>query len=270
MDKKRLYLNGCSFLYADKTSRNYILSENSILSKIFKNTDENGSVIAAAMGSNNQSIFRRTFIDCLKNDFDFIIIGWSHPERALILNNDIDLDFSKLKEESEKKILGDSPYKELYGYQNLIPAEKNHKFLLNFEPKGTDDTIFYTLSLHNFFKQKNIPHLFLNMGKLNAEVLSARESWLKEIDPKNYLSINNNDNILEKMKFSFTEYYAEKAFKIVVKDIDIKKYKSLNGNSDEEYEKTGWVSDIGGHLGPLGYEHLLNLIYNHIEKNNLV
>jgi hypothetical protein len=108
------------------------------------------------------------------------------------------------------------------------------------------------------------------MGKLESNVVTARESWLREINPKNYLSINSTDTILEKMNFCFTQYYAKKAEKIVVKDIDISKYNVLKGNSDREYEKNGWIMDIGGHLGELAYNDLFELMYNHITKNNLV
>jgi len=72
------------------------------------------------------------------------------------------------------------------------------------------------------------------------------------------------------MSFSFTEYYAKKAEKDIVKDSKIEEYKYLNGNSDEEYEKTGWIMDVGGHLGKLAYEDLFNKMYEHIIKNNLV
>jgi hypothetical protein len=275
MSKKKLYWNSCSFLHADRMiSKNYILSKNSPLSNLFYPSDEtndNASYIASAMGSSNESIFRRTLIDCSKNNFDFVIIGWSHPERSLNLNNDVDIDHSVLKIESEKKYLGDEVNKNLYGYYDKIPSDSKDDYsLLKFEPKGTDDTILYTISLHNFFKQKNIPHLFLNMGKLDSDILSARESWIYNIDPKNYLSLNNNDSILEKMKFCFTEHYAKKAKRIIVKDSDIQRYKSLKGNSDIEYEKTGWIMDIGGHLGKLAYDDLFHLMYNHISKNNLL
>lgn len=273
--KKRLYWNSCSFLYPDvMISPNYILSEKSILSNLFYNENELGdksSYIASGLGSNNESIFRRTLIDCSKNHFEFVIVGWSHPERTLILNNSINLDYDKVREESEKSYLGHAPNRTLYGYSSMIPSGNNvNELFLKFEPKGTDDTILYTISLHNFLKQKNIPHLFLNMGKLDTNILSARESWIEDIDPKNYLSVNNDDTILQKMSFCFTEYYAKKAEKIVVKDVHIENYKQLEGNSDNDYEKTGWLSDIGGHLGNLGYEHLFDLIHNHILKNNLV
>jgi hypothetical protein len=274
MSKKKLYWNSCSFLHAERMiSKNYILSKNSPLSNLFYTFDESGdntSYIASAMGASNESIFRRTLIDCSKNNFDFVIVGWSHPERSLNLNYGIDIDNNTLKNESEKKYLGDVDNKKLYGYYDKIPSESEDKYsLLKFEPKGTDDTILYTISLHNFFKQKNIPHLFLNMGKLDSDVLSARESWLHDIDTKNYLSLNNDDSILEKMKFCFTNHYAKKANRMVVKDSDIQKYKAFEGNSDFEYKKTGWILDIGGHLGQLAYDDLFNLIYNHINKNKL-
>lgn len=266
--KKRLYWNSCSFLHADfMFGKKYILSKESVLSELFGES----SHIASVMGSNNDSIFRRTLIDCSKNNFDFVIIGWSHPERALILNSSIKIDYTKLKEESEEQFLGTGPNKGLYGYTDKIPSENDgNDLLLKFEPKGTDDTILYTISLHNFFKQKNIPHLFLNMGKLDSDILDARYNWLNGIDTKNYLSVSENDTILEKMKFSFTEYYANKAKKIVVKDKDIQRNKILKGNSDAEYVKTGWIADIGGHLGKLAYDDLFTIMYNHIIKHNLV
>jgi hypothetical protein len=274
MNKKKLYWNSCSFLHAERMiSKNYILSEKSPLSKLFYSFYEinDSSHIASHMGSSNESIFRRTLIDCSKNNFDFVIIGWSHPERSLILDNDIDIDYKILKKESENQYLGDDINKKMHGYSNKIPHNVNNDYhLLKFEPKGTDDTILYTIALHNFFKQKNIPHLFLNMGKLDSEILSARESWLSDIDPKNYLSLNDNDTILEKMKFCFIKHYADKANKKIVKDIDIEKYKRLKGNSDIDYEKTEWLMDAGGHLGKLAYDDLFDLMYNHIIKNNLV
>jgi hypothetical protein len=248
-------------------SPNYILSENSPLSKLFCSS----SYIASGIGSNNESIFRRTLIDCSKNNFDFAIIGWSHPERSVILDKKIDVDYVKLKEESEKDFLGVAPNRGLYSYIDNIPSQNVGNYsLLKFEPKGTDDTIFYTLSLHNFFKQKGIPHLFLNMGKLDSDILFARESWLEGIDPKNYLSVDDTDDILKKMSFCFTEYYAKKAEKTIVKDLKIHEFKSLSGNSDKEYEKTGWIMDVGGHLGELAYNDLLNLICNYIIKSNLI
>ena len=274
MDKKRLYWNGCSFLYPDMSfEKGYITSEKSPLSKLFCNIsseETDDSYLASIIGSNNEFIFRRTIIDCSKNNFDFVLIGWSHPERSLTLDYSIlDIDYEKLKEDSERNFVGNSDGK-IYGYQNILPSSaEDNKFFLKFEPKGTDDTILYTICLHHFLKQKNIPHLFLNMGKLNSDVLESRKSWLKDIDPKNYLSDNVDDDILQKMKFSFIEYYVKKINKKFLKDSDIHEYNKLNG-SIEEYERGGWIIDMGGHLGRMGYDDLFDKIYNHIINNNLV
>lgn len=262
--KKRLYWNGCSFL-----TTNEFFSEHNPLKQLFNTTTEKdknvASFCAASPGCNNESIFRRTLIDCSKNNFDFVLIGWSHPERSLRVNNMVNLDLEKLKTESESKFI----IEPLYAYINYIPSNSEDYSMLNFEPKGTDDVIFYTISLHNFFKQKGIAHLFLNMGKLDSNILWARENWLKEIDPINYLSLNEDDSILEKMQFSFTEYYAKKALKPIVKDINIRAFKSLDGNSDREYETTQWIKDVGGHLGILAFKDLSKIICNYINKNNL-
>lgn len=275
--KKRLYINGCSFLY---NGESFLLKENPLYKLFVESNHPNkdlASYNASAAGSDNESIFRRTLIDCCKNNFDFAIIGWSHPERGLALENILKIDFEKLKNSSESDFFGDgSMYKKLYGYINVLPSDTNDKFFysnLKFEPKATDDVIFYTIALHHFFKSKNIPHLFLNMGKLDSDVLLARENWIKEIDVKNYLSVNDTNNILEKMQFSFTEYYAKKALKPIVKDIDIHAFKSLDGNSDMEYEISGngWIRDVGGHLGYTAFYDLFNLMHNHIKMHfNLV
>lgn len=277
MDKKRLYLNGCSFLY---NGQSFLLKENPLY-KIFNETNHSNkdltSYNASAPGSDNESIFRRTLIDCCKNNFDFAIIAWTHPERTLSLYPDLKIDLEKIKKDSESNFFGDdSMYKKLYGYLTLLPSDKHDVYSyskLKFEPKATDDTIFYTIALHHFFKSKNIPHLFLNMGKLDSNILSARENWINEINPQNYLSLNNNDTILQKMQFSFTEYYAKKVSKPIVKDIDINSFKSLEGNSDDEYELAGngWIRDVGGHLGYLAFYDLFQLMYNHIKIHfNLV
>ena len=72
------------------------------------------------------------------------------------------------------------------------------------------------------------------------------------------------------MKFCFTEHYANKANRNVVKDTDIAEYKLLKGNSDNEYRKSGWILDVGGHLSAIAYNDLFDLMYNHIIKNNLL
>ncbi len=270
---KKLYWNSCSFLDTN------IVDNLNPLGKIFyplnKSNENKFSYKASIRGSNNDSIFRRTLIDCSKNDFDFAIIAWSHPERTLAQNQYalLDLNYEKLKKESQKKFLERTEKDTIFhGYIDVIPSNSDIDNMVKLEPKATDDTIFYTIALHNFFQNKGIPHLFLNMGKLDSNILEYRYDWLKLIDKKNYLSIDDNDDILKKMQFSFTEHYAKKSTKPIVKDSKIEKFKSLKGNSDEEYEifGNGWILDVGGHLGNLAFEDLNNVIYNHIIKNNLV
>lgn len=270
--KKKLYWNSCSFLDTEQ-----MLSSNSPLSNIFYNIKDEETHLksykASIPGSSNELIFRKTLIDCSKNEFDFVIIAWSHPERALGLNlkESFQLDYNKLKLDSESQFIDQNNKGEIYCYENRVPHKAhNNQYITKFEPKGTDDTILYTISLHNFFKSKGIPHLFLNMGKLDDLVLEARYSWLQDIDSKNYLSENDSDDILNKMKFSFTKYYSEKSTKSIVKDAEIEDYKKLKGNSDSDYMKTGWIIDVGGHLGRFAFNDLFHKIHNHIIKNNLV
>jgi len=238
---KRLYWNSCSFL--DTKS---ILHNTELNKLFFEKLSHKGSV----PGSSNEMIFRRTLIDCLKNDFDFVLIAWSHPQRFVVSDTTQKLDYKKLKAESDNNFLPNQ-LNQLHGYNENPMANTRYAHAHKFEPKGTDDTILYTISLHNFFKQKGIPHLFLNMGKLDSNVLWARESWLSKIDSKNYLSLNDDDTILQKIQFSFTKYYIEKS------GLNI-----LNENN--------WVCDSAGHLGNLAIQDISNKIYEHILKNKLL
>ncbi len=272
--KKRLYWNSCSFLDSDS-----IVDEYSDLSKIFSTyhhdiTKSERSYKASIGGSSNESIFRRTMIECFKNKFDFVLVAWSHPERYFITDWTCELDYDKLKADADSLYF---PTKwdatHMYGYQSQIPHELNDVVkstnILKLEPKGTDDTIFYTISLHNFFKQKGIPHLFLNMGKLDSNVLWARESWLNEIDPKNYLSLNDTDSILQKMQFSFVEYYLRLDNRSLIKDVEINKLNFL-GKLDKSETKKIYTKDDSGHLSDIGYMEISKIIYNHIINNNLI
>ncbi len=273
-NKKRLYWNSCSFLDSDK-----MVDEHSSLSTIFAMHDSDireieKSYKASIGGSSNESIFRRTIIECSKNSFDFVIVAWSHPERYILPDLTIELDYNKLKEDANSLSF---PTKwdaiHMYGYKSQIPHDLNNTIkntnILKLEPKGTDDTIFYTLSLHNFFKQKGIPHLFLNMGKLDSNVLWARESWLQEIDSKNYLSLNETDTILEKMQFSFVEYFLGLDDTILIKDKEISKLNDL-GLLDKNKNSKIYTKDESGHLSDFGYREISKIIYNHIIVNNLI
>lgn len=267
MNKKKLYWNSCSFLDNDG-----FINQNNSLYKIF-NTEANGSHRASVGGSSNESIFRRTLIDISKNHFDFALISWSHPERFFVTDIYNDLDYEKLKEDSDRKFFRTKWNESMYGYKHQIPYHnKDFAEILKLEPKGTDDTIMYTLSLHNFFKQKGIPHLFLNMGKLDSNVLWARESWIQFIDPKNYLSLNDNDTILEKMKFSFVEYFLNLGGNQFMNDKSVSILKNThNIDSISELENANkYTTDIAGHLSDLGYNTLANYVYEYIIKNNLV
>jgi hypothetical protein len=273
-NKKRLYWNSCSFLDND-----CIVDEFADLSTIFSTsypdiTKIKQSYKASIGGSSNESIFRRTLIECSKNHFDFALVAWSHPERYFITDWKHELDYNKLRADADSLYFPtrwDETH--MYGYQSQIPHELNdivkHTNILKLEPKGTDDTIFYTISLHNFFKQKGIPHLFLNMGKLDSDVLWARESWLNEIDPKNYLSINDNDTILQKMQFSFVEYFLKLDNGILMKDVEINRLQHL-GNLDNSKKDKIYTSDESGHLTDMGYKLISKYICDYIMKHNLV
>lgn len=267
MNKKKLYWNSCSFLDTDG-----LIGEDKLLYQLF-NPEFYGSHRASVGGSSNESIFRRTLIDISKNNFDFVIIAWSHPERFFVTDIYNELDYDKLREDGDRQFFANRWDETMYGYRHQIPHNSPADVeILKLEPKGTDDTIIYTISLHNFLKQKNIPHLFLNMGKLDSDVLWARESWLREVDSKNYLSLNDNDTILEKMKFSFVEHFLKLGENELIKDKDVANLKKIH-KIDTLFElgnNNPHTVDIAGHLSDRGYKQLDEIIYNHIIKNNLV
>ncbi len=271
--KKRLYLNSCSFM-----DTNQIVSEHSPLKKFFNFMPHssifvnNPSHKASLGGSSNEMIFRRTLLDILNNDFDFVIIAWSHPERYLIPNISIKLDYNKLKEDGDKKLQSVS-YSGPYCYIGGIPGHgaTQSMELLKFEPKGTDDTILYTLALHNLLNSKNIPHLFMNMGKLDSNVIKARENWIKHINPKNYLSMNEDDTLLEKMSFSFVQYFIELGGNEFIKDREIALINKENNvdNIKKILHKNPYLEDIGGHLSSTAFNIICEKIYQHIVKNKI-
>lgn len=259
---KRLYWNSCSFL--DTESILY----NTELNKLFS---EKSSHKASVSGSSNETIFRRTLIDCSKNDFDFALIAWSHPQRFIVSDTTQELDYKKLKEESYNNFFPNK-LNQLHGYNETPMSYAHYTHLHKFEPMGTDDTILYTIALHNFFQNKSIPHLFLNMGVLDSNILSARETWLKYIDDKNYISLNDDDTILQKMQFSFTKYYIEKAGLTILNEEKLHNLLEKNNCKlhDTDYFKNSWVYDFSGHLGNLAIKDISNKIYEHILKNKLL
>ena len=271
--KKRLYLNSCSFMDDDG-----IVCERSPLKKFFNFIPQSSKFVnnpshkASLGGSSNEMIFRRTLLDILNNDFDFAIIAWSHPERYLIPNMNLKLNYDKLKEDGDRQLQGVS-YNDPYSYIGGIPghgAGRNSE-LLKFEPKGTDDTILYTLALHNILNSKNIPHLFMNMGKLDSNIITARENWIKHINPKNYLSINDDDTLLEKMSFSFVQYFIELGGNQFIKDREIALINKENNvdNIKEILHKNPYLVDIGGHLSDIAFDIIHQKIYEHIVNNKI-
>ena len=271
--KKRLYLNSCSFMDNDE-----ILADNSPLVEFFKKMptnfkwEENPSHKASLGGSSNEMIFRRTLLDILNNDFDFVIIAWSHPERYLTTHWEA-IDYKKLKEDGDRQLQGVN-YTDPYFYVGGIPGHGGTQNMesLKFEPKGTDDTILYTLALHNILNSKNIPHLFMNMGKLDSKVIDARQNWIKHINPKNYLSMNDNDSLIEKISFSFVEYFINLGGTDFIKDREIaliKKEKNID-NINQILHKNPYLIDIGGHLSDLAFDIIYKLIYEHIIKYNMI
>jgi hypothetical protein len=257
---------------------NQIVSEHSPLKQFFNFMPHpskfvnNPSHKASLGGSSNEMIFRRTLLDILNNDFDFVIIAWSHPERYLIPNINLKLDYNKLKEDADRKLQG-VHYTDPYCYIGGIPghgASRNME-LLKFEPKGTDDTILYTLALHNILNSKNIPHLFMNMGKLDSNIITARENWIKHINPKNYLSMNDDDTLLKKMSFSFVQYFIELGGNQFIKDREIALINKENDvdNIKEILHKNRYLVDIGGHLSNIAFDIIYQKIYEHIVNNKI-
>jgi hypothetical protein len=267
--KKRLYWNSCSFLDTESILHNTELNKlfTNVQNEPFETLSHQGSV----SGSSNKMIFRRTLIDCSKNNFDFVLIAWSHPQRNVVSDITEELDYKKLKAESDNSFFPNR-LNQLHGYNENPMSNSFYTNNSKFEPMGTDDTILYSIALHNFFQNKSIPHLFLNMGILDSKVLSARENWLKYIDPKNYLSLNNDDTILEKMQFSFTKYYIEKAGLNILNDKEMSDLLEKNNNNlrKTEYFKNSWVYDSPGHLGNLAIMDISSKIYEHILKNKLL
>lgn len=257
--KKRLYLNSCSFM-----DSNGIVKSPSLCSEIFE--DIPISHIASLGGSSNELIFKKTLIDIINNHFEFVIICWSHPERFYIIELSDELDYDKLKKDSDTNL-----QKLPYFYKNCIPGHGDTMpyDLLKFEPKGTDDTILYTISLHNLLNNKNIPHLFLNMGKLDSNVLEARYNWIKHINPNNYLSINDSDSILDKMKFSFVEYFVNLGGTQFLKDREIALTNKNNNidNISRLLNTNPYLIDLGGHLSDKAFTIIYEIIHNHIKKH---
>ena len=111
----------------------------------------------------------------------------------------------------------------------------------------------------------------MNMGKLDSNIITARENWIKHINPKNYLSINDDDTLLEKMSFSFVQYFIELGGNQFIKDREIALINKENNvdNIKEILHKNPYLVDIGGHLSDIAFDIIHQKIYEHIVNNKI-
>jgi hypothetical protein len=249
----RLYYSGCSYL-----DDNGIIDDGTKLSKLFK---INTSIRATQGGSSNEMIFKKSYLNILKNDFDFVLIGWSHPERSIRFNLGTDMDSITMKRESNSDLITSN----FNNYESILPGHGNvGASQFKFEPHGTDDTIIYTTILHNLLNQKEIPHLFINMGKLNKDVIDARIGWLELINPKNYYG---SGTISDKFKFSMIEQFVNDEMNVAnISDNSVAKY----GSNEIPLELQKHIRDTSGHLNKDGYSKLSEYLYQYIIDNALI
>ena len=109
------------------------------------------------------------------------------------------------------------------------------------------------------------------MGKLNSDVINARENWLKHIDPINYFSFEN-ESMIEKVSFSAVEYFVNLGGSKFIKDREIALI-NTEQNIDhikEIMHQNEYLVDLGGHLSSVGYTILFEKMYEYIVNNNLV
>lgn len=247
MGQKRLYIGGCSFMQSP------CLLSDTILTDYFGRNSE--VINNAEGGSNNDAIFRKAFFDVQKNQFDFVLIGWSQSwriDKVLdIFDKDIDYE-KKLSEEAESEILKTSHF-----YTGIIGNDKNYRKFSHFEPEGTDNVIMYTIILHQLCKSKNIPHLFISMGDISRTTLSGRKEWLKFIDSKNYFG---EGTLVNKMSVCTTNQYFERHAKVFGENFTDETYNAPNS----------FIRDNAYHLSMNGARILAKEILTHILNNQIV
>lgn len=244
---KRLYFGGCSFL--EKPN----IFENTVLGDYFG--DDKIVINNAKGGSNNDQIFRKAFFSILKNDFDFVLIGWTQVWRIdkVIDVYDIGPDYyNKLKEESNASILNTSTF-----YTQVVANDALHNRYCHLEPEGTDNLLMYTIILQKLLKEKNIPHLFLSMGDAMKYTLSARPGWIELIDEKNYFG---KGPLVDRISFAITNDFYKKHVEMFGKDFHDSTY--FNPNS--------LIRDNANHLSTYGGEVLAKQILEHIIENKIV
>jgi hypothetical protein len=244
---KRLYFGGCSFLqspniFIDSKLNDYFGRDSEVINNAFG-------------GSNNDQIFRKAFFSIQKNDFDFVLIGWTQSWRIDKVLDIFDKDDGyedRLREEASSDILKTS-----YFYTGIIGNDKNYSKFSHHEPEGTDNVIMYTIILHQLLKSKNIPHLFITMGELNYATLSGRSEWLKIIDEKNYFG---KGKLIDRMGMCLTDLYHDKHIDIFGKDFDESTYHLPNSI----------IRDNSCHLSENGGRILAKEILEHIIDNEIV
>jgi len=240
-------MGGCSFLEHPNILTN---------TELANHFGPDAEVINAATGgSNNDAIFKKAFFSLLRNDFDFVLIGWTQVWRiskVLDIYHPSDEYKKALTDESYSSILNTTQY-----YTAIIGNDKNYNRFSHLEPEGTDNCIMYTIILHRLMKERGIPHLFISMGDIIPYTLNARPGWLEFIDTKNYFGTGE---LKDKMAFSITNHLH-------------REHKKMFGENFKDSTYTHALSSIrdnANHLTDRGGRILAKQILEYIKENGIV
>ena len=245
-NQKKLYVGGCSFLENPNILLNTELSDHFGPDPIVIN--------AASGGSNNDAIFRKAYFSLLRNDFDFVLIGWTQVWRISKVMDVFESspEYEKLlTEESYQSILEGTQY-----YTAIIGNDKNYNRYSHLEPEGTDNCIMYTIILHRLMKEKGIPHLFISMGDVINYTLKARPGWLEFIDTKNYFGTGE---LKDRMSFCVTNHFQR----------EHKKMFGENYHDSTHTHPLSLIRDNANHLTDRGGRLLAKQILEHIKENGI-
>lgn len=243
---KQIYFGGCSFLEKPNIFENDVLLNHFGKDSIVINN--------AKSGSSNDQIFRKAIFSILKNNFDFVLIGWTQCwriDKVLDVYENTSEYRELLMEESNSSILKTSNF-----YSQVVANDKMYNRFCHLEPEGTDFTIMYTTILHEILKTRNIPHLFLSMGDIMPYTLEAREGWLQLIDKKNYFGTGD---LKERMSFAITNHFYNEHLKIFGESTGM-----------TWTHKNSLIRDNASHLSDNGGRVLAEMISNHIIKNKIL
>ena len=245
-NQKKLYVGGCSFLENPNILLNTELSDHFGPDPIVIN--------AAAGGSNNDAIFRKAYFSLLRNDFDFVLIGWTQVWRISKVMDVFKEDTAYLKaltDESYSSILNTTQY-----YTAIIGNDKNYNRFSHLEPEGTDNCIMYTIILHRLMKERGIPHLFISMGNVFNSTLGARPGWLEFMDTKNYFG---SGELKDKMAVCMTDEFHNE-------------HKNMFGENYHDSTYThplSLIRDNANHLTDRGGRMLAKQILEYIKENGI-